>query len=249
MTALAPIDYVTVVQGYDAFTRPDDLFSRCSFEDEQLPYIIALAVINGGCLLYAIFQAYEARNLAVEFSESIYIFQALTLILFVFSIGVPVMMLARDNANSHTFVACAIIFVMCCSILSVMFVPKMQYVREQKKRTLDPGSSASSLSALNSEGPSLKRMPSSRGSVVHITGMEGLQVFGAQTKEELLEQSRDFKTKMNGMEARILELEELVHSQSGPGNPRRTMETTPILEEGCDEESDPSDYSEKVMSL
>lgn len=204
MTILAPIDYVTTPESFDRFARPDEFFSRCSFEDEQLPYIIALAVLNGGCLLYAIFQAYEARNLSVEFSESLYIFQALMLILLVSLIGIPVMLLARDDANSYTFLACAIIFVVCCSIMIVIFVPKIQYLKKQKKKVHTPRTSESLRLSSISE-TSQKGFSTPGKGAVRISGLEdstnmGLEVYGAQTKEELFEEVRKLRRRVRVLE-------------------------------------------------
>lgn len=130
MTALAPIQFGTEVLQEDIFGRPTETLSRCQFENAQLPYIIVLVVINLGCLLIAIFQAYQARHLSTEFGESKYLFLSFVLSLLVVLIGVPVLILARDNNTSAAvFIAGAMIVTITVSILLFMFLPKVTYLR------------------------------------------------------------------------------------------------------------------------
>lgn len=200
MTFLAPLDYVTIDEGLDSFGRPNEFSSRCNFEDDQLPYLITLGVLNGGCLLFALFQAYESRNLSVEFSESLYVFQALMLIMLSSLIGIPLLLLARDDANSYTFLACSIIFVICSSILSVIFVPKIQYLQKKQKDESSNSENTRSLERLSSPSELFQRGMSfsgRNGSTIRVSGLvepnstgSGLKVYGAQTKEELFEEVR-----------------------------------------------------------
>ena len=202
MTIVAPIRYESTVDGLDPFGRPDEVIYRCVVDSEQLPFVIALVAINAGCLLFAIFQAYEARNLSVEFSESTYIFQALILILLVALIGGPVILLARDDANSQTFLMCAIIFVTCCSILLLIFVPKMRFLKKQLKKekmantgrpsdVVRGGSSRLSAFSLTSRNGSKKGSVRISGlDLSEQNGQQGLEVYGWKTKEELLGENK-----------------------------------------------------------
>jgi hypothetical protein len=71
MSVLDPIQYSITYTGYDEFGRPNSSFGSCTFKP-VFPYLITLAVINGGVVLFAINQAWEARNLSTEFAESRY---------------------------------------------------------------------------------------------------------------------------------------------------------------------------------
>ena len=218
MTAVAPIRYESTVDGYDIFGRPDEIIYRCVIEDEQFAYVVALVTMNAACLLFAIFQAYEARNLSVEFSESTYIFQALILILLVALIGGPVILLARDDANSQTFLMCSIVFVMCCAILVVIFVPKMQYLKKQQEQPTAKTRSgrlsglfgnSNNLSSFSQASQKGLGGSSTKGSI-RISGLDleikcerGLEVYGAKTKEELFGELEDLKRKLERIESQV----------------------------------------------
>jgi len=60
-----------------------------------------------------------------EFSESEWIFRAMSFILLVFFVGIPIFMFAESEPQAIYFVFCAIIFVVCCSLLGFIFVPKI----------------------------------------------------------------------------------------------------------------------------
>lgn len=229
MTALAHVQYETEVLAIDIFDRPSETFSRCSLDDGQAPYIAVLIIVNAACLLYAIFQAYQARHLSTEFGESKYVFKALTSTLLVGLIGVPVLLLARDNTNASTFVSSAIIFVACTSILLFIFVPKIQYLKKEGDKddrfqkalariaakasgrgdaysdeNLFVGNSVVSglfetdmgASAHGSERFSLARVDES-------TRSAGIQVYGFQTKEELVVQNETLKTEVARLRRRL----------------------------------------------
>jgi uncharacterized membrane protein len=131
MTALAPIQFETKVVSEDIFERPTETLSQCAFGKDQLPYIAVLIIINFGCLLVAILQAYQARHLSTEFGESQYLFLSFVLSLLTVLIGVPILILARDNNTSATtFIGSAMIFVTCVSVLTFMYVPKIRYLKQ-----------------------------------------------------------------------------------------------------------------------
>ena len=134
MTVLAPIQFETEVTAKDVFGRVIETMSQCSYSDGQAPYVIVLAVINLACLAFASYQAFQARHLSTEYGERQYVFAALMVILLVCLVGIPVLLLARENADASTFVSCMVIFIACCSILSVMFVPKMRYFNLTKNQ-------------------------------------------------------------------------------------------------------------------
>jgi hypothetical protein len=107
----------------------------------------------------ALFQAWLARSLSTEFQESKYIFRAITLIVLVIFIAVPVIFLARETRDACIFLGCAIIFVICMGILSLIFLPKMTF----KQRRMSVVTSYKS------------------GSHVHVSGLES----GRYSREDI----------------------------------------------------------------
>jgi hypothetical protein len=133
MSALSPTEYELIVESQDEFGRPEEIRGQCQFR-ESLPYVTSVCLMNFGALLLTVGQAFKARNLSTEFAESAQIFRALTAITLVLFVGGPVLLLARDNADTFVFVASAIIFVTCCSILLLLFIPKIHFLKESRKR-------------------------------------------------------------------------------------------------------------------
>jgi hypothetical protein len=114
--------------------------------------------LNFGILLFALVEAWLARNLSTEFQETQSIYNALTATLLVTFIGIPgtsscltvdlvelwapsstltqscitVLFLVRDNPDATAFVTSGLIFIFCISILLNLFVPKMMYERKRK---------------------------------------------------------------------------------------------------------------------
>jgi hypothetical protein len=86
-----------------------------------------LGIINGGALFMANFQAYQARNLQTEYSESKYIGMAMVMILQIIVVGLPLLFLVTQNPLANYFVRVTIVFVICFSILSLIFVPKIVF--------------------------------------------------------------------------------------------------------------------------
>ncbi len=134
MSAIAPPQYEIVVENEDSFGRPNEIRGQCNFE-QSYPYVASVCLVNFGALLFTIVEAVKARNLSMEFAESAQIFRALITITMVLFVGGPVLLLSRDNANTFLFVVSAIIFVASTSILLLLFVPKIRFWMDSKKKT------------------------------------------------------------------------------------------------------------------
>jgi len=143
-------------------------------------------------MLYAIFQSYKARHLTTEFGESKYVFRALQISLLVILIGTPVLKLAQDNTNASVFLNAVMLFVLCTSILLTIFVPKIQYLKQEgnnderfqaslrlmvdmmTKSSIEPtghSSSEGQVDSFRSNGP---------------IAQNGIQIYGAKSKEQLI---------------------------------------------------------------
>jgi hypothetical protein len=123
-TALSPIELDTYVEAVDIFDRPIETYSMCDWSN-SVPYYATLGAINFVLLCYAIYVAWRARELTTELSESYFIFKAMSFILLVCFIGVPVTIIARENPSAFFFVCSGIIFVAGTSILLLIFSPKV----------------------------------------------------------------------------------------------------------------------------
>ena len=97
-----------------------------------------LLVINLGCLVISLIQAFKARNISTELSESKYIFRALSIIIYVSFLAIPVMVIARDSSDAWYLVTSGLIFVVCTSILLLIFMPKVLAVRKKKNQPTTP---------------------------------------------------------------------------------------------------------------
>jgi len=112
----------------------------CSY-DGSLPYVVALIIVNLGALLFAIYEAYQARNISTEFAESEYIMKAVVSMLLVCFIGLPVVMIAEEQV-ARLFTFTGIIFVISMSLLGLIFMPKIKFhLDKQTDRTLPNKSS------------------------------------------------------------------------------------------------------------
>lgn len=123
-TGLSPLQCEREVLVWDRFGRPTESRGFCASE-KSLGFLIALGIINLGPLLFAAYEAYVARNISTEYAETTYILKSLVLICLVCFIGIPVIVIAFDNPSAYFFVTSAIIFVVCMSILILVFAPKV----------------------------------------------------------------------------------------------------------------------------
>jgi cell division protein FtsB len=131
-TTLNKTTWEREVVAEDEFGRPSETHGFCSF-DGALPYAIVIAIVDLGALSYAVYEAYVARDISTEFAESEYIFKAMSSILLVSVIAIPVAIIAKDDPIAYVFVVGGIICVICMSLLTLIFVPKVRFNRELKK--------------------------------------------------------------------------------------------------------------------
>lgn len=131
MSAFDPITYTIRIVAEDEFGQPLETYGHCDWLVAS-EYLIPLFALNGLILIMAAYEAWRARNLSTEFAESTYIFRALISILLVVFVGLPVLVISADNPDASAFVSSAIVFVASCSILCLIFVPKIQYEKQRK---------------------------------------------------------------------------------------------------------------------
>jgi len=127
-TLIDPLQRETVIISQDVFGRPTETYGVCSSE-HATTFLSVLGITNLGSLLYAVFQAWRARNISTELSESTYIFAAMALILVVSLFGIPIIIIVSSSSvrvAAFYFVTAGIIFVICSSLLCLIFIPKVR---------------------------------------------------------------------------------------------------------------------------
>eukprot|EP00956_Cyclotella_meneghiniana_P038765 scaffold159697_cov56-Cyclotella_meneghiniana.AAC.3 len=119
--------------GIDPHDRDLETYGSCT-SDHSFAFLGVLSVINAGSLLVALQQAWQARKITTDLQESSYIFMAMALIVLVSGIGVPVMIISEGNSTVSYFVSACLIFVVCGSILILIYVPKLLALNERRQR-------------------------------------------------------------------------------------------------------------------
>mmetsp|Transcript_51672 Transcript_51672/g.155096 ORF Transcript_51672/g.155096 Transcript_51672/m.155096 type:complete len:399 (+) Transcript_51672:2301-3497(+) len=111
-------------------------YGRCAAvgEGKVSTACFALTVtFNLVALILANFQAYQARDISDEFSESKYIGMAMLGILQTVFFSFPVVFLVKNEPSARYFVYSSIIFVISMSLLLLIFVKKVKLLHEMNK--------------------------------------------------------------------------------------------------------------------
>jgi gamma-aminobutyric acid type B receptor len=119
---------------------------------DAMVYGVLLGLINVCALFIANFQAYQARHIHVEFSESQYIGMAIVCMLQAFLVGAPVLVLMQENPVSTYIVQSILIFFTASSILLFIFVPKVLRMSDLNKSPLDKKDSTKSFQTSDTAG-------------------------------------------------------------------------------------------------
>ncbi len=97
-TAIDPLISKTIVLQTNRLGQATKTENVCYSEHRSI-FLSVLGVTNLGALCVAFVEAYLARNISVELSESAYIMKAIGLILWVSFMGIPVMIIAKENVS------------------------------------------------------------------------------------------------------------------------------------------------------
>lgn len=182
----SPFQWEREIQYSDEFGQPTESSGFC-ISDHSVYYCSVLAVIDLGALVYALYEAYLARNLSTEFAESIHIARALMIIMAVSFLGIPIAIIASDHARSKFFALSGIIFTICMSLLLFIFVPKELYRRKSPIGNI-----------MNVVGTNMGREHSPGSGLDH----SGLNVVDNRKIQE------DLRRKVEVLENKVRELEE-----------------------------------------
>ena len=117
-------------------------------------FLAVLGILNIGALGLAILQAWRARSISDEYSETKSVGVALYSWLQLFLVGVPVLFLIdRHNTKARYFLISILIFLVCMSMLLIIFVPLFIQIRraqmQQKVQVGDSNNGAQPSSSSN----------------------------------------------------------------------------------------------------
>jgi gamma-aminobutyric acid type B receptor len=135
-TALNPlVQTVNSKAGTDLWGRTISTYYACeSVEEEGVwVFLVPLGLINIGVLLVAFWQAFRARSITSEFSETRYIFLVMMSLSQAFLTGLPILFVVREQPSAFYLIWVFLILVVCLSVLLLIFVPKILYERKFKK--------------------------------------------------------------------------------------------------------------------
>ena len=119
--------------GTDPWNRVVSTTGRCKGTGNITIYLVLLSAINVAPVLLANIQAYRARHVHTELSESRYIGLIMICLLQTWFTGAPFWLLVRDNPKAFYFVVCMIVFITCAVVLFLIFYPKFSAWRKWKK--------------------------------------------------------------------------------------------------------------------
>mmetsp|Transcript_18477 Transcript_18477/g.39971 ORF Transcript_18477/g.39971 Transcript_18477/m.39971 type:complete len:910 (+) Transcript_18477:305-3034(+) len=183
-TVIDPLQREHIVVAQDAFLREIETYAVCSSDHAGI-FLAILCVINLGSLVIAVIQAYQARNISTELSESAYIFRAMWIILYVSFLAIPVLVIARDKVEAYYFVTAGLIFVICSSILLLIFVPKVLATR---KNNPPETSFPARWRMMNNEAPEEEReeeKEQENNQEIRKSNGMGIQILSSSAKAEL----------------------------------------------------------------
>lgn len=123
-------------------------FGSCVAKNNAWVYFLtAIVLVNSITLISANIEAYRARKISDEFSESVYIGFAMISLLQALLLGMPMAIIVNDNPSAKLFTFAGILFIMCMALLLLIFILKMMFVkrynREKSRRSTEQGTSNS----------------------------------------------------------------------------------------------------------
>ena len=135
-TVLNPLVWVRIE------TSPTESYGVCNVNNTDKAdwkvIVSVLAILNGAALIGANFEAYKARNVDTEFGESSYIGLIMGSFLQVVAVGLPLFFLVKDNPTARFFLTSSMVFLMCISVLLLLFIPKWRTMRMRQNQSEIP---------------------------------------------------------------------------------------------------------------
>lgn len=176
-------------------------------------------MINLTALLIAIHQAYVARKISTEFAETDYISRAMSLIVVVALLVIPVSLISSNNSSVQFFIVSSFVSTVAYSLLFFIFLPKILHRSERSsiakaiRRAATSKDSESHQSERNVESP-----VDNSGEIV---------VLHPQLHAQLAEANDELKMKVCQLENAVSELTNWVQELGGSAD---TIERRRLLE-------------------
>uniref|UniRef100_A0A7S4K3F0 G-protein coupled receptors family 3 profile domain-containing protein n=1 Tax=Odontella aurita TaxID=265563 RepID=A0A7S4K3F0_9STRA len=147
-TGVAPFSYKRLnTEGIvDKYGRPTQSIGMCVLPPDPngdpngvwwvgVMFLCLVAVMNVTALFLALRQVYLTRSIQTEFSESKFITLSMVSIAQAFLCGTPMIVLGFSEGPATMFLLVSIlVFIVCQSILTFIFLPKVYFLREANKR-------------------------------------------------------------------------------------------------------------------
>ncbi len=133
-TAISPLRWTRIDRGtVDAYGRSTNSYGTCHAETKEwAPYLSIILALNFSMVVLANIQAYRARKITTEYAESRFIGIIMVSILQACCIGLPLVAIVSDQPVANFILRSGLIFVVCMSMLLLMFVPKIRYLKKWK---------------------------------------------------------------------------------------------------------------------
>lgn len=113
--------------GLDPWGRVIATYGICESEGNATPYLGILVCLNVSILLLSNYQAYQARALQDEFSETKYIAMVVGSMLQIAVLGVPILLVVQNYPVARFLALSIMIFVLTMVVISAIFIPKIYF--------------------------------------------------------------------------------------------------------------------------
>jgi hypothetical protein len=218
-------------------TNAFNTYGTCKFEhDGTIGIAVGILAVRFGAIILACAQAYRARQISDEFSESRWVGVTVASWLQVFVVGFPVMFLVKENPTAAYFLRSSIIFVTCMSLLLFIFVPKILIHRHHSKNDGNEHKSISGFRpSYNDEKTPNKTSEygigegSSQGIGIRIVSSPGVLSSQIGTEDGLLAQIKELQDRNREMEHLNSLLQAVAINNKKAGQSQRLLSTESSL--------------------
>lgn len=203
---------------------PTNTHGFCKSEgNASKAFLSLLVLVDGAALILACVQAYQARKLDDEYAESHWIGVACASWIQVMAVGVPVILLTGNQPIAQYFTFSALVFLVCVSMILLLFVPKMRLMSKQNTQQNSPPTvyQPKPSATLHHNEEELKRR---------------IQELEKERTRERSERTRE--------RSRIRELEGLLREERDAGAKSATMMETTVIEGEVESNGDASEETE-----
>lgn len=127
------------IEDYDRFGRPTQAYGVCgstqllplSGWDLSVAFVTPLVVVNFVLICFANYQSFQTRHMPTEFNEAFYHALVMAALLEAFLIGVPTLIVVREEPQVNFVVRTFLISLMCGAVLVPLFMSKATTIRSE----------------------------------------------------------------------------------------------------------------------